>query len=693
MPLICPPPATASARTSRGLSIAMSALLMVMLTACGGGGGSEPAATTGGTSGSNSQGVVATPAPVSGTGSNGSVVTAPPPVAASGYVPATTTLLSGAESAGLWRYGSEKVTSWPSGSVSVNSSGKVVLAYDFGCQSAKIVARRTDCRNAVNIRRTFPYPNYPAVPADTVMTLDLKNVSASANIAVMVWDSTNQVLRYPVTLRSIEGQSSSTVQRVEIALDKPSSHWGGANDGKFHDHILAMAISAQPFNSDTTSGGLNYPAGSVEVGDIKLHGSSTFNYALQREAALPVGKTFTASYKGRLAVASSSLNPEVLDKAVEAGIFTVRRDFNWEGTEINGVYKFNWILGMAQNAEIRGMKVLWILDYGHPDHGGVTPKTVADRQAYANFAKAVATAFKGKPVLGYEIWNEPDSSHYWPNPDVVAFGDLVARASTAIKAADPSAKVITGGLSNHDQAYLLALASQTSNLSAVDAIGIHPYRMDSFVTSVLPLKRTLDRPENYAGDQAVFGNILKAGGTSLQLWNTESGYSTVDYLDSAKYGDGLDSRALNRQAVLTIRKVLTELALDAPIISLYNLADSGTSANDREQNFGLLRADLTEKPVYAAIKTLYTNVGQLTFKGYLTDVPPHTHALRWDSATGRVFAMWADHPDFKTKVVLPTGVTSVKSWNGSTLAVSTNTDGKSYVTLSEEAGPVYVFVK
>jgi len=53
-------------------------------------------------------------------------------------------------------------------------------------------------------------------------------------------------------------------------------------------------------------------------------------------------------------------------------------------------------------------------------------------------------------------------------------------------------------------------------------------------------------------------------GSTQPMWDTEAGYSSYLFLDSARYGNGLDPRALNRQGVLTLRRVLTQLALDAP---------------------------------------------------------------------------------------------------------------------------------
>jgi hypothetical protein len=59
------------------------------------------------------------------------------------------------------------------------------------------------------------------------------------------------------------------------------------------------------------------------------------------------------------------------------------------------------------------MGALWILDYGHPDHGGSVPRTTDDIVAFGRFAEAAAEHFEGRNVRD-EIWNEPDVEHFWP---------------------------------------------------------------------------------------------------------------------------------------------------------------------------------------------------------------------------------------------------------------------------------------
>jgi hypothetical protein len=51
-----------------------------------------------------------------------------------------------------------------------------------------------------------------------------------------------------------------------------------------------------------------------------------------------------------------------------------------------------------------------------------------------------------KPVHTWQIWNEPNFKYFVARPNPAEYGKLVTLSSAAIKAADPSAQVVLGGL-------------------------------------------------------------------------------------------------------------------------------------------------------------------------------------------------------------------------------------------------------
>jgi polysaccharide biosynthesis protein PslG len=72
------------------------------------------------------------------------------------------------------------------------------------------------------------------------------------------------------------------------------------------------------------------------------------------------------------------------------------------------------------------------------------PRNLVD---YADFLTALATRYRGQ-IAAYQIWNEPNLAREWcdQSPDPAAYAAMLQTAYGAIKAADPSAYVISAGL-------------------------------------------------------------------------------------------------------------------------------------------------------------------------------------------------------------------------------------------------------
>lgn len=100
------------------------------------------------------------------------------------------------------------------------------------------------------------------------------------------------------------------------------------------------------------------------------------------------------------------------------------------------------------------------------------PFTAPDPDSFARHAADVARNSQGRAVA-YEIWNEPNLNFFWRNPDPVAYAKVYVKARAAIKAIDPHATVIAGGIAdvNGWETY----ARTVVRLARPDALAIHPY--------------------------------------------------------------------------------------------------------------------------------------------------------------------------------------------------------------------------
>lgn len=116
---------------------------------------------------------------------------------------------------------------------------------------------------------------------------------------------------------------------------------------------------------------------------------------------------------------------------------------------------------------------------------------------YAAFARAVAArygaggtfwaghpALPRRPVRAFEIWNEENVPTYAVAPE--RYASLYAAARQAIRAVDPSASVIVGGLADdagpfsprqdYPSRYVRAMfVAQSGLVGHVDGFGLHPY--------------------------------------------------------------------------------------------------------------------------------------------------------------------------------------------------------------------------
>lgn len=548
-----------------------------------------------------------------------------------------------------------------------NGTNSARLSYDLGCSTTVVGVKTAEaCGRYVGMTINLAQPVDVAAVDAPFLSFSFKDPQSMVDPFVRVIDGTGQTLQYKVYGRSVEYPVGGVWQKLQFPLSKPKTYYGGANDGVLHSPIRGLFIGVGSFT-------LQVPAGYIEIDDVAILKTPSRSFKLSSSAAVGVASKFP-TYVGRLAATTYTSMPSSLDKAKAVGINIIRRDMLWSKVEKNGVFDFTEYDGIAANIATRGMSVVWILRGGHLDHGGVVPVTDADRAAFAKFAAAAATNYKGRNVSAYEIWNEPNGVQFWPNQDPLDYAKLLNLAAAAIKKIDATVKVVTGGTAGIDFNYTARLAGAVTP-AAIDAVGFHPYALKS-------------SPETLAYGVAPLGNLLMASAVNKPLWNTEWGISSFGDIDAAVYGNGFAAAARNRQAVLVARTILTQLAVDVPFITIHSLVDYGSNATNRENNFGLLTNDGSDKPGIFAMRMLAAAQSGRSFKGALSDVPPGLHVVKWESGTDRVFVIWADDAASGSfKISIPSSAATVKRWDG--LGLMNNlVSGYYEVALSEGDGPI-----
>lgn len=301
-------------------------------------------------------------------------------------------------------------------------------------------------------------------------------------------------------------------------------------------------------------------------------------------------------------IASRYPNPSSMnvpgDIVTQLGVGWVREDFQFHRIEPNrGEYDWMFHDNAIDELVGHGVQIIGVLN--GPTPAWATPGNPGDAfyppdpTAFAEFATAVVSRYKDR-VHYWEVWNEPDNGIYWsPTPSPEAYTQLLIQTSAAIKSADSSAKVLSGGVvtPSPGSGFLETIANN-GGWNSFDIISIHPYTDPK-------------GPEE--------GDIANVGYESIKslverlgykpIWVTEFGWST------GHGGRGGVAFSESDQASYLVRGAVLLRAAGAERIMPYKLKDSEDSAK-RGELYGVMRLgggddDYTQpKPAFTAYKTL-----------------------------------------------------------------------------------------
>ena len=204
--------------------------------------------------------------------------------------------------------------------------------------------------------------------------------------------------------------------------------------------------------------------------------------------------------------------------------------------------------------------------------GATAPATEA--QVYASrddVAAYYAGVAKRYPGCAWEIGNEAEMRSGGGDAPllVTTYAAVFGAHAVAIRAADPTATLVTAGTSGFAVIWIRAVLA----LTTPDAVGVHPYGV---------------APQDYARAVAQIG-------TKLPVWFTEWGLENISAQAVFNYFDF--ARGVTPVAVLFC---LSDRS-----------AELGSIAGNREthQPFGLMDVDAVRRPSYAAAKTAFAHRG------------------------------------------------------------------------------------
>ncbi|HOH28345.1 MAG TPA: cellulase family glycosylhydrolase [Candidatus Hydrogenedentes bacterium] len=267
-----------------------------------------------------------------------------------------------------------------------------------------------------------------------------------------------------------------------------------------------------------------------------------------------------------------------------SGMGIIRMDISWDGVEkVPGVYDFSQYDFLIADMEARGVRILFIIDYGNTLYDeGLAPCSDAGRQASARFCAALAERYAGKSII-WELWNEPNLDHFWkPKPDVDAYMAWCHAVAPAIRQGDPDACIIAPAVSRVDRDFLRECFKR-GLLELVDGISVHPYRSGEHgPETALKEYRALEK---------MIDEMMPAGRGPIPVISGEWGYT------SKEISPELQGKYLARQW-------LANLSAGIPISIWYDWHEDGQDPEEREHHFGTVAWDYAPKPAYIAMTTL-----------------------------------------------------------------------------------------
>ncbi len=296
-----------------------------------------------------------------------------------------------------------------------------------------------------------------------------------------------------------------------------------------------------------------------------------------------------------------------------AGIVDLRISLGWDSIEPEDD-RFDWTFWdefVRLAVDEHGLRLRPYLAYtpawaAAPGDGEVWTRPPHDPAEFAEFVAAVAGRY-GDRIDSWELWNEPDNPAYWTGT-TAEFAALLAAGAAAVRAADPGAAVVLGGIAWNVE-FLAELFAAHDAAAAVDVVNVHSY---AETWSNDPLESVVPYIARVA-------TVVDELGDGEPIWAAEVGYGS--YRDGARVSHDYTARypyehTADYQAVALVRLFALLLSTDqVSLIAWYEMRDLPPQADvigdENNRHLGVLAVDGAPKPALAA----------LAFMGALFRVP------------------------------------------------------------------------
>ncbi|MDQ1702365.1 MAG: polysaccharide biosynthesis protein PslG, partial [Frankiaceae bacterium] len=312
--------------------------------------------------------------------------------------------------------------------------------------------------------------------------------------------------------------------------------------------------------------------------------------------------------------------------AKDARMFVLWRDIEPRAKGTLDTYAVGVYAGIVKRLAAAGIHTTLVVTQSPQWASGVTnpntpPRSLPD---FADFIGrfAASDGLKGQGIA-YEIWNEEDAQEWWgPAPDPAAYASLFKGAASALRTADPTAKVILGPLTGNDYGFVAKLYDNGIK-GTFDAASVH-----TDTGCLLNGPSVVYREDGRIGRYSFLGyrevhKTMLDNSDDKPIWISEFGWSSSQSDTEHPQCQRGASANIKPSGVTEADQAtfLTQAYHCASADPYLQLMDWFTARDasaaeafnfDELEHYGLLRTNSTKKPSWSAFNTLATSGDPLT---------------------------------------------------------------------------------
>lgn len=293
--------------------------------------------------------------------------------------------------------------------------------------------------------------------------------------------------------------------------------------------------------------------------------------------------------------------------ANELGVHYLRCAFSWNGIEPErGRYDFRFWDMLVDESAKAGIELIPYVAYT-PEWAAREKKNFwqqppADPKTFAAFMERLATRYRGR-IHSWELWNEPDNRDYWQG-SADEFAAMVIPAAQAIRRADPSAKLVLGGMSYGAGEFFQQLMSRNRIAQDFDLVAMHAY----------PETWHESRAEEVFQEELPrMHDVANSTANHPSFWLNEMGYADYRYDPShaSVYGTNTyytyEHTARYAADFLMKSFLMTAASGDVSLAGWYRIddfaeTDPRMSADKVNDHLGIERSNHARKPAFYAFR-------------------------------------------------------------------------------------------